>query len=272
MKISMDIRRYAPKDLTFSLPRDQASPVVERRFNFGDERVDDALGQGLVCGSVHEIFLSRPKDAATALGFAIALALRAADTKSILISQQDFLDGEVGAINAAGMNEMGIDPSRIILVRARDAEGALRAGEQAARCAALGAVVIEVWGEPKILNFTASRRLSMAAAKSNVPIFILRPAAKPSQSAASTRWSVGSAPSGKLEGNAPGLPAFDLTLLRHRGGTAGHVWRVEWDRDQKRFRDRPLGDLAQVSGAMVSVSRDRQAASPAYQYAWRQGR
>lgn len=110
----------------------------------------------------------------------------------------------------------------------QDAEGVLRAGEQAARCAALGAIVMATWGEAKILNFTTSRRLALAASKSNVPVFIPRAAAKPSQSAAATRWSVRSAPSRPLEATAPGCPAFDVTLLRHRGGMAGQSWRVEW--------------------------------------------
>ena len=115
-----------------------------------------------------------------ASGFAAALALRAAETRPILWARQDFLETETGALNACGLAELGVDIERFILIRARDAEGVLRAGEQAARCTALGAVVIQPWGEPKILDFTASRRLSLAAAKSNVPIFMLRAAATPS--------------------------------------------------------------------------------------------
>lgn len=242
---------------------------LTQRFNFGVERIDEALGNGLVRGGVHEMFLARPKDVTSAFGFTLALALRAAATKSIFICQQEFLDTETGDINAAGLNELGIKPSRIILVRAHDAEGVLRAGEQAARCAALGAVVIAHWGESKVFNFTASRRLSLAAAKSNLPIFILRAAAKPSQSAAATRWSVRSAPSRPLEANAPGFSAFDLTLMRHRGGMAGTHWCVEWDRDRKCFQERERGDAAKISGPMVSVSRDGQTASAARQIAWR---
>ncbi|MGL4396176.1 MAG: ImuA family protein [Hyphomicrobium sp.] len=226
-------------------------------FNLGVERVDDALGEGLTRGSVHEIYLSRPKDVTSAFGFTLALALRTAGRKPILVSQQDVLDAETGALNASGLAELGLDPSRIILVRTRDAEGVLRAGEQAARCTALGAVVIETWGEPKILNFTASRRLALAAAKSNVPIFLVRAAASPSQSAASTRWSVRSAPSRPLEANAPGFPAFDLTLLRHRGGMAGSHWCVEWNRDRKCFQERERGDVAPISRPMVSVPASR---------------
>ena len=239
------------------------------RFNFGAAHVDQSLGQGLLRSGVHEIFLSRPQDVTSAVGFTLALALRAAGRKSIFLALQDFLDTESGGINAAGLNEMGLDPSQVILLRAHDAEGVLRAGEQAARCAALGAVVIAPWGDAKILDFTASRRLALASAKSNVPVFLLRAAAKPSQSAASTRWSVRSAPSRALEANAPGFSVFELTLLRHREGMAGHVWRVEWDREQRCVQNHRSGNPAQVSGPVVAVSRDRQAASAAHPHEWR---
>lgn len=246
----------------------RAAPLAGH-FNFGVETIDSALGEGLVRANVHETFHARTNDITSAFGFTLALALRAAESKFILISGQDFIVAEAGGINSAGMSEIGLDPSRIIFVRARDTEGVLRAGEEAARCAALGAVVIAPWGESKIMNFTASRRLVLAAAKSNVPIFLLRAAAKPSQSAAATRWSVRSAPSRPLEANAPGFPAFDVTLLRHRGGMAGQSWRVEWDRDQRCFRDQKHAGTTPVSRPVVPVSADGQAASGAPQIAWR---
>lgn len=231
--------------------------------------IDALFGGGIVRAGLHEIYPSETAHLCAVTGFAATLAKRAAGRRCILWVRQDLLDTEAGEINAAGLKEMGIDPSRIILVRARDAEGVLRAGGQAARCAALGAVVIETWGEPKILDFTASRRLSLAAAKSNVPIFMLRAAAKPSQSAAATRWMVRSAQSRALEANAPGFPAFELTLLRHRGGMVGSHWCVEWNRDGKCFQERNRGDVAPLSRTMVSVSGDGQAPSAAHDIAWR---
>jgi protein ImuA len=239
------------------------------RFSLGDQAIDAVFGDGIVRAGVHEIYATETAYFCGVIGFAAALVLRAAGTRPIVWVQHDFLDNEIGSLNAIGIAELGLDPSRIILVRTRDTEGVLRAGEQAARCSALGAVVIVAWGEANIINFTASRRLSLAATKSNVPIFMLRAGASPSQSAATTRWMVRSAPSRPLEANAPGFPAFDLRLLRHRGGMAGHVWRLEWDRDQGCFRNRQRCDAAKVSGLMVSVSRDRQALSAAHDIAWR---
>jgi protein ImuA len=222
--------------------------------------IEDVFGCGLRVG-VHEIYAPGTSHISAATGFAAALAFRAAAGKPILWVRQEFLDTETGKLNASGLAEYGLDSARIILVRTRDAEGALRAGEQAARCAALGAVVIEPWGEPKILDFTASRRLSLASAKSGVPILMLRAAVSPSHSAAATRWSVKASPSRALEANAPGFPAFELNLLRNRGGTSGQVWRVEWNRDRGCFQDWQRFDAAPVSRPLVSVSSDRPAAS-----------
>ena len=240
--------------------------TVAEPISFGDGKIDDVMGGGLVRAGLHDIYAAGIADIGAATGFAAALALRAAMEKPILWVRQEFLDTETGRLNASGLSELGLDPRRIILVRARDVEGALRAGEQAARCAALGAVLIEPWGNPRMLDFTASRRLSLASAKSGVPTLMLRVSASPAQSAAVTRWMVQALPSRALAANAPGFPAFQLNLLRHRGGMAGHAWRVEWNRDRKCFQDRPHFAAAPVSRPVVSVSHDRPFAAGARQY------
>jgi protein ImuA len=242
------------------------SAVTGMPITFAAETVDRMLGGGLTREALHEIFAAAPADITSATGLTLALAARAAAGRSVLLARQDILDAETGALNAAGLNEMGFDPERFILVLARNVEGALRAGEQAVRCADLGAVMIQTWGESSLLNLTTSRRLSLASAKSGVPVFILRGAASPSPSAAATRWKIQALPSRALEANAPGFPAFELNLLRHRGGVAGHVWRVEWDRDRKCFQERQRSGAAPVSRPMVSVSDDGSTATAARQY------
>lgn len=242
------------------LERERPSGNPVDRIPFGISRIDEVTGGGLARQGVHEVYPSAAVHFGAATGFAALLALKAAGAKPILWARQQFLDRETGSPSASGLAELGLDPARLVFVRAPNGEGVLRAGEQALRCAALGAVIIELWGEPKTLDFTASRRLSLASAKSDVPIFMLRAAASPGQSAAITRWSVESLPSRALEANAPGLPAFKLNLLRHRGGTTGHEWRVEWNRDRKCFQD-PQESVAPVSSSVVSLSLSRSAAA-----------
>jgi protein ImuA len=227
-------------------------------FLLGEKGVDAWLGGGLARGALHEILAAREADMAAAAGLAATFALRAgapADAsrpvRHIAWVRQAFAETETGALHAPGLMELGIDPDALFLVRARGAVQALRAGHEAARCTALGCVVIEVWKNPKALDFTATRRLSLSAAKSGVTVFLLRRGPPPRASAALTRWSVATAPSAALEADAPGHPAFALELVRHRAGIPGRVFRLEWDRDDHVFRSpRPL------SGAVVSFPAD----------------
>ncbi|WP_204272997.1 hypothetical protein, partial [Enterobacter hormaechei] len=57
-------------------------------------------------------------------------------------------------------------------------------------CDALGAVVLEVWGEARQLDLVASRKLTLAAQASGVTALMLRIAATPIPSTAETRWIV----------------------------------------------------------------------------------
>jgi protein ImuA len=129
----------------------------------------------------------------------------------------------------------------------------LRAGEEAARCPPLGAVIVEPWGNPKALDLAASRRLSLAAARSGLPLFMVRAGGTPTPSAAATRWSLRAAPSRPLLADAPGHPCFTADLLRDRAGAAGRGWTVEWNRDRLAFSDIP-GDSAALSRRLVSAA------------------
>ncbi|KRE08265.1 hypothetical protein ASE61_01275 [Bosea sp. Root670] len=258
----------------------RGGPVAAGRIGLGVPALDEALNGGLARAALHEIYAAEVADLAAATGFALGLALRAgaADGKagafsseaapgsreetrngsserSILWARQDFVDAEAGRLHAPGLNEFGLDPSRLLLVRARDGEGVLRAGAEAARCSALGAVLIEPWGEPRPFDLTASRRLALAAEASGVPVLLLRVAAAEAPSAARTRWQVRALASRALEANAPGAPAFALRLLRQRGGVAEREWRVEWDRDRHCFAERSLFDRASRTDHAAPLSR-----------------
>ncbi len=127
------------------------------------------------------------------------------------------------ALHGPGLADLGLDPARLILGVLPDAKALLRAGVDALRCSALGVVVLELGGNPALLDLTGSRRLALAAEASGVTPLLLRVRdARPSPSAAQTRWQVASAPSAALAADAPGHPALTLGLLRQRGG-AGRV-------------------------------------------------
>ena len=158
--------------------------------------LDAALGGGLARGALHEAYAPGMADIAAMTGFAASLAVRAAGGRSIVWIRQDFLDVETGQLHAPGLAELGLDPSRFLVVRACDAAQVLKAGAEAARCASLGAVLIAPWGEARIIDLTATRRLLLAAEASGVMTLMLRAGAAPAPSAARTRWQVAPFPRG----------------------------------------------------------------------------
>lgn len=229
----------------------------DRRIATGHAALDDALGGGLPRGRVHELFAASEDDAPSATGFATMLGLRTVGRRSpIFWLRTDAAERFGGRLYGPGLIELGGDPDSLVLGVAPDNKALLKAAADAARCPGLSALIVECHGQCPALDLTASRRLALAAEQSGVTLFLLRLEAEPVPSAAETRWMVGSAPSQSLEAGAPGLPLFEIELLRRRSGPAGMRWRLEWHRDRLVFADPAL------SGAMVSLSSGRPA-SPA---------
>lgn len=231
----------------------------------GDSRAPDAwLAEGLAPAQLHEVFAAAADDAAAGAAFALATAL-AAGTLPILWLRTDAAQNDGGRLHAAGLRDLGLDPDTLVLGIVRDEAALLRAAADAARCAGLGMVLVEAWGRAPGIDLTATRRLMLAAEASGVTAVLLRIGATPVPSAAATRWSIAAAPSVALEADAPGHPAFDIELLRRRGGPSGQRWRVEWNRDARLFAPLPIGDAragdpAPLSGAGLSLVADRAAA------------
>ena len=228
-----------------------AGPRLGAGFSaMGNADVDRALGGGLARGRLHELFALEADDAAGAAGFAAMLARQLGN--SLVWLREERTEHRDGGIHAAGLAQMGVDPATLVLAVLPDALAVLRAAADVLRCPEAGAAIIELWGNPPVLDLTASRRLALAAESSGVTAFMLRVAARPTPSAAHTRWRIGSAPSRPLEANAPGHPALEVELLRQRGNAAGGPWQLEWDREQAIFRNRSEGATA-LSGAVVPL-------------------
>lgn len=230
--------------------------VIEGRAGAWAEGVKarpDALDpQAVSPGVLHDVYAATPADGVAANAFALGLATRLARQRAIVWAMQGMAASEGGDPSGAGLNELGIDPARIVLVRVKDAMALLGVGEEALDNPAVGAVVLSAWGEAKAFSLTASRRLSLAAGRGGGTVFLSRVAAEPSPSAAETRWRVRAARSSPLEAEAPGRPRVAATLTRHRGGAQLKTWIMEWDRETRSFID-----AATLSGAVVSVPADR---------------
>jgi len=225
-------------------------------FGLGLAPLDAWLGGGLPRGALHEVYAPPESDTAAG-GFGLGLALRAAGGRPLVWARQDGAEDETGRLYGDGLAALGLDPGRLLLVRARDPMAALRVAGEAARCSALGAALLEISGEARGLDLTASRRLALAASASGVTLIVIRLRARPAPSAAASRWHVTAAASTPLEAAAPGRPAFNAGLTRHRAGLGSRIWRLEWDSDSLRFAAPTL------HRPMVSVPVGRPAAAPA---------
>ncbi len=235
--------------LLVSLKEFLAKPELQKASvctSLGHNEVDLCLKGGLQHGSLHEVFSAMSHEAA-ATGFVAGLAARVAANKHLLWIRQDFSAHEWGELSAIGLLELGINPAHLLLLSVANASDALRAVNDALSCAALGAVVIEIQGSPKILDLVASRRLTLAATQKSVTVFLLRFGAHPDSSAAQIRWLVRGAPSPQ-HGKNWGRPIFQVELIRNRHGQTGE-WIMEWSSDESSFRE-PKANL----GAVVSAA------------------
>jgi protein ImuA len=150
---------------------------------------------------------------------------------AILEAGRVYPPGLSDRLEAGRVYPPGLPFPDIIHVEARDARAALWAMEEGLRCAALGAVIGELWGDPKALDFTATRRLAVAAEKSGVAAWLVRLGGSANLSGARMRWRVASAPSlaNPFDPRAPGAAAWDAELFRARGFAPGR-WAVAHDR------------------------------------------
>jgi protein ImuA len=212
-------------------PSSRPRPV----FTTGAPGVDAVVGAGLCRGALHEVAAAGTPDAPAAAGFVTGLCLRASAMPDapaglrVVWIRQGVAEAETGKLYPPGLAQAGFSPRGLVQVRLRDAKDLLRAGLEAVACEALSALVIEPFGNPPLFDLTATRKLALAAEKSAIAVFVFYGSATGRTSAAMTRWQVRSAPSRPLAANAPGLPAFEVTLLRNRAGREGPTWRLEWN-------------------------------------------
>jgi protein ImuA len=125
----------------------------------------------------------------------------------------------------------------------------LWAMEEGLRCKALACVIGEVWGDPKALSFTATKRLALRSEAGGTPCWLLRRAAVSNLSAARERWRISSLPSAihPHDPQSPGSPRWRAELFRSRS-TAPGTWVAQYDRAADRIdfsaplRDGTLGE------------------------------
>ena len=197
-------------------------PLFSRGFAAGLASGQGQWRPGLGAAVRHsEIFAAA--DQASGAGAALALAIDQAEREQ---SERPWLWVQDKAARrlGGGPYRPGLPMQlrhRLIHVAADKPEDALFALEEGLRCRDLAFVVGEIAGNPRALGLTASRRLSLAAEKHGIPLWLIRLDAARDLGSARMRWAVRSAPSQRPRWNAaaPGMAAWEAELFR------AHTWQ-----------------------------------------------
>lgn len=179
---------------------------------------DEANGAGLALSLARDAMKVAAKDAAITQEDRRQV-LWVQDAKAVRLTGRPYVHGLPAELQ-----------HRLIHVEAKSPEDALFALEEGLRCRDLAFVLGEIAGNPRGLNFTASRRLSLAAEKHGVPLWLVRLDAAEDLSSARMRWKVVSAPSAPPRWNrsAPGRPTWKAELFRARAHPPGE-WSLSDD-------------------------------------------
>jgi protein ImuA len=207
---------------------ERPAATVHEVLPFGVAAIDRTLpGGGLARGAVHELLGmgGDEEDGALAAAFAAGVLGRLERDRIVLwcLPRPD--------LYGPGLAILGLDPARLVLVRARRDGEILSAIEEGLRATGVAAVVGEVGAFPVV----ASRRLQLAAERSGVTAFVLRRWRDGAQAArerdlpnaSATRWRIAAQPSVPARAE-PGIgrPRWRVELLRCRGGELA-CWEVE---------------------------------------------
>lgn len=220
-------------DLRRVLPRLEVLPA--KVLPFGVSTIDDCFPQGgLAFGALHEVAPESADDIPAAFGFVTVLLARMQSGPVLLVtSPRGF--GSCGCPHGHGLNALGLDPARVILVEAGDERQALWAMEEALRSGAPAAVAGAIG---KGLDLKASQRLQLAARTAGLPLLLLRPGGALGGtlglSAAMTRWRIGAVEAARDSFGLITRWRWRVRLERCRNGRPGE-WMVEWDHVAHRF-------------------------------------
>jgi len=214
-----------------------ATPSI---VSLGINDIDAALPSGgLPRAGLHEI--DAADASAAAAGFCALVLARLAEDNSVVAWCRRRRD-----LHGPGLAAFGLDPARLIIVRARTETDVFWVMEEGLRNAALAAMV----GEIHKATPTALRRLQLAAEKGGATALLLRPpraAAANATSAATpaiTRWRVGAAAvmATANDHDTPVRPRWRVELQKCKSGACGLgapesaagnrglplTWHLEW--------------------------------------------
>jgi len=239
-------RRAAIVDeLRRRLPRMEGVSATARTLPFGLAALDGHLPQGgLTLGALHEVAPQAHGDTPAAFGFMVALLAHLSErpnkSRPVLLVSSPRALADHGRPHGHGLQHLGLDPARLILIETRNEPQALWAVEEAVRSAVPAAVA----GAIGKLDLKTSQRLQLAAGETGLPLVVLRPAQADEASAAATRWRIGAAEAARDRFGLVTHTRWNVRLVRCRNGRTGE-WLMELDHAAYRFSlAAPLADPA----------------------------
>lgn len=208
---------------------------IERKPALAEARAQAILPETgfphLPGGLVQEIFVDEARNGGAGLGFALgqARALIRGRRGTVLHLHLEEEGQKLGLPYGPGLTDW-LDPSQLVLVRAQNAADLLWAAEEALACRAVAAVVADMAGKARLLDFTATRRLSLRAGEGGASLFFVHYGAWRQASAAQLRWRLTPERSAGLPYDelAPGAPRWQLRLERASLNLNRNAWLLEW--------------------------------------------
>lgn len=192
-------------------------------------------------GTLSEVFAASRDESGAGLGFSLALAhgLITRTRPGLIVLQLADEAQKMGLPYGPGLVHFGLPVDQLVFARPQNIVELLWAMEEAIACRAVAAVVADIAGFHKALDFTASRRLSLRSAASGVGTFITRYGQQREASAARFRWNIAPVVSGPqpFDDRAPGPPRWRAVLERGRlqpdrpVGIDGEDYLVDWTKD-----------------------------------------
>jgi protein ImuA len=252
---------------------------VNAALPFGLAALDSHLPNGgLACGALHEIVPTTQAALPAAFGFVVAILVRLSSSyRAGLVDSErmgahclphsfpyDFPNGppygterrivfvmpghalrQCGRLSGHGLNSLGLNPRRAILVETACWQDSLWALVEALRSAAPQAVA----GMIDRLDLKTSQKLHLAAVDAGLPLLLLRPSQTLESSAAATRWRIDAAAGARDRFGSYTCARWQVQLERCRNGRSGE-WVVEYDHVAHRFSlVAALADLSLSRGA-----------------------
>jgi protein ImuA len=226
-----------------------------QRLSFGLPALDAYLPRGGLCfGAMHEIAPETEADVPAAFGFLIALLARAPGAAPLLLILTARGPVRNARLSGHGLNTLGLDPTRVIIVEAADEKDALWATEEALRSGVPAAVATTLGVK---LDLKTSQRLQVAARESRRALLLLRPPGAENAATATTRWRITSTEAARDRFGLTARWRWHAALERCRNGRPGE-WILEFDHATHRFSlAAALADPALSEGRSATPVREQ---------------